>query len=139
MKSIFTDKNNEPMPHDLEQALGNTAQIWKNLEGFTKECAPAAVAEWKFTGEKYGWSYRVKDGKRNLIYLLPRDRYFKAAFVFSPKATIRVIDSTVSEAVKTVLMAAKPYAEGRGIRIDVKDLSNFEDIRKLITIKVSGS
>ncbi|MBW8359099.1 MAG: DUF3788 domain-containing protein [Weeksellaceae bacterium] len=139
MKSIFTDKNNEPTAHDLEQALGGSAQIWKNLEMFAKECAPKASAEWKFTGEKYGWSYRVKDNKRILIYLLPRDQYFKAAFVFGPKATVQVIDSTVSEAIKTELLDARSYAEGRGIRVDVRDISNFEDLKKLIVIKISGS
>lgn len=33
-------------------------------------------------------------------------------------------------------MLAKPYAEGRGIRIDSKHHSNFEDIQKLIKIKL---
>ncbi|MBK6642512.1 MAG: hypothetical protein IPG39_15450 [Bacteroidetes bacterium] len=35
-------------------------------------------------------------------------------------------------------MAAKSYAEGRGIRIDVRDNENIRDIQKLIEIKIAN-
>jgi hypothetical protein len=35
-------------------------------------------------------------------------------------------------------MAAKAYAEGRGIRIDVSDASNVNDIQTLIKIKIKN-
>jgi hypothetical protein len=35
-------------------------------------------------------------------------------------------------------MAAKSYAEGRGIRIAVTNEAILEDIKKLITIKISN-
>ena len=38
---------------------------------------------------------------------------------------------------KTEIKAAKKYAEGRGIRIDIKDQMLVADIEKLIAIKVA--
>lgn len=138
MKSIFTDKNIKPTIQDLEKGLDETFPIWKSLEVFTKNNYPNATDEWSFSGEKFGWSYRIKDDKRVLIYLLPRDTFFKIAFVFGQKATNQILESDISEFIKTELNSAKSHAEGRGIRIEVKDLSNFEDIQKLIKIKISN-
>lgn len=138
MKSIFVDKNIKPTTTELEHGLGETFHIWKSFEDFTKNNYPNATSEWKFSGEKFGWSYRIKDNKRVLIYLLPRDKFFKTAFVFGQKAMNQILESNISGAIKTELKAAKPYAEGRGIRIEIKDQSNFEDIQKLIKIKISN-
>jgi hypothetical protein len=82
---------------------------------------PTGLAEWNYPGKKYGWSYRIKDKKRAIIYFLPRDKYFKVAFVFGQKATDIVLASNISREIKTELEQATKYAEGRGIRIDIKN------------------
>ena len=43
----------------------------------------------------------------------------------------------MAEAIKNELQAANVYAEGRGIRIDIKDSKTTEDILKLIGIKIA--
>ncbi len=138
MKSIFTDKNSIPTLGDLKLGLGNTIDLWKKLEAFTNKNYPLAKAVWNYSGDKYGWSYQIKDNKRVIIYLLPRDHFFRVAFVFGAKAMDQIIESDIAESIKKELLAAKQYAEGRGIRIEVKDPSNLEDIKKLIKIKISN-
>ncbi|HET6765762.1 MAG TPA: DUF3788 family protein, partial [Chitinophagaceae bacterium] len=76
--------------------------------------------------------------KRALIYLLPRDGFFKAAFVFGPKATDIILKSTISENIKEEIKAAKVYAEGRGIRIEVRNKKILNDLKKLIMIKIGN-
>lgn len=137
MKSIFTDKHTEPNEKDLEIALGNTCNIWQYLRDFTKKKYPEAISEWNFSSEKFGWSFRLKDKKRVLIYLLPRDQYFKVAFVFGDKATDAILESTIDDSIKNEIKAAKKYTEGRGIRIEIKDQMLVADIEKLIAIKVA--
>lgn len=136
MKSIFSDKNRCPTHHKLSEALGETCSIWQQLVDFTKNNYPDATEEWRFSGEKFGWSYRIKDAKRVIIYLLPRDLFFKVAFVFGQKAVDQILESSVSEVIKEELLGTKAYAEGRGIRIEIKDTSNLEDIKKLIQFKI---
>ncbi|MGL2966289.1 DUF3788 domain-containing protein [Flavobacterium sp. XGLA_31] len=138
MKSIFTNKNEIPTTVSLKKALGETFEVWKKFEEFTKDHYPNAKSEWHFSGEKFGWSYRIKDNKRVLLYLLPRENFFKTAFVFGQKATEKILESAISESIKTELKSAKVYAEGRGIRIDVRNQSNSGDIQKLITIKIDN-
>jgi len=136
MKSIFTDKEKKPTDAALKKAIGRTYSSWKALSDFTYQSYPAATEGWNFPGEKYGWSFRISDKKRALIYLLPRDGFFKAAFVFGQKATDEILSSDMDETIKTELKNAKVYAEGRGIRVDVKNQSMLKDLKKLISIKI---
>jgi len=137
-KSIFTDKSSIPSNNDLKHSLGNTYHLWELIMETVHLKYPASLDEWNYPGVNYGWSFRMKDKKRAILYLLPRDQYFKIAFVFGQKATDIIIKSRVSDTIKSELASAKVYAEGRGIRIDIKDETLINDIKELITIKLSS-
>ena len=77
-----------------------------------------------------------KRQETGIIYFLPRENYFKVAFVFGQKATDDIMSSDIQTDIKNELHAAKVYAEGRGIRIDVKDEKKINDIEKLIDFKL---
>ena len=88
------------------------------------------------SGAKYGWAFRIKYKKRALVYLLPRDGFFKVSFVFGQKATDEIFLSNISETIKTGLKATKVYKEGRGITLEIKGGQLITDIQKLIEIKI---
>ena len=92
----------------------------------------------EFSIPKYGCRFKIKDKKRVILYLISRDKFFKAAFVFDLKATDNILKSNISEIIKADIQKAKVYAEGRGIRIDVTDSSFTEDLKKMISIKISS-
>jgi hypothetical protein len=129
---------NLPSEEDLHEALSSTASLWREITGFVLMKYPKAIQEWKYAGKNFSWSYRLKDKKRVIIYLLPGDGYFRAAFVFGQKATDKIMNSTILEKIKEELRNARVYAEGRGIRIDVKDITIINNIKKLIEIKISS-
>ena len=135
--NIFMDASKKPDDKDLQASYGNLFSLWQELRNYVFEKYPSAFEEWHYPGAKYGWSYRMKDKKRAILYLLPRDKYFKVAMVFGQKATDAVYSSNVSEEIKSELKAAKIYAEGRGIRIDIKNSSQIDDIKTLIDIKLA--
>ncbi|MDP4238280.1 MAG: DUF3788 domain-containing protein [Bacteroidota bacterium] len=137
-KSIFMNKQVIPTHNDLAGALADTCDLWQRIVDYVHLKYPAAVDEWNYSGANYGWSFRTKDKKRAIIYLLPRDGYFKAAFVFGQKATDRILESQVSEAIKSELNSARIYAEGRGIRIEITDKTVIKDIKALIDIKIAN-
>jgi hypothetical protein len=135
MESIFTDKYKEPTADDLKAALGHTYPLWKSIQEQVVSEYPKAVEEWLCS--KAGWHFRMKDKKRAIIYLLPRDKFFKVAFVFGQKATDAILQSNIGDFIKTELKSARVYAEGRGIRIDIKDEKLISDIKLLISIKLA--
>lgn len=135
--SVFMDKAVIPTDKDLDEKLDSSYKLWIQIKSMVMEMYPAGLAEWNFPGKKYGWSYRIKDKRRAIIYFLPRDKYFKVAFVFGQKATDKVLESDISEVIKTDLEQARKYTEGRGVSIDIKNDLTISDIRKLIEIKLT--
>lgn len=135
--SIFAEKAIVPDENMLRSALGDRYEQWSEIRACVTELYPLAKEEWNFPGQKYGWSFRIKDKKRAIIYLLPRDKYFLAAFVFGEKATHDALSSDISDLIKNEIASARVYAEGRGFRIEVKDGSMIRDIKKLIEIKIA--
>jgi hypothetical protein len=134
--SIFTDKAKIPDDFMLLEALGALYSAWKEIRDYVFRVYPKATEEWNSPGQKYGWSFRIKDKKRAIIYLLPRDKYFFVAFVFGAKATEEALASGINNAIKTTIESATVYAEGRGFRIDVRNEAIIEDVKKLTDIKL---
>jgi len=135
--SIFTDKKIMPVDDDLHIPLGNMYEMWQQITGYVHLKYPAAIDMWNYSGDKYGWSFRIKDKKRVIVYLLPRDRFFKVVMIFGQKATDAVMNSQVAEALKSELASAKVYVEGRCIRIDILNETILSDLKTLIDIKIS--
>jgi hypothetical protein len=135
--NVFMDKSVVPADDDLIKVLGSTYELWKNVRDYVFQQYPKAIEEWNYPGTKYGWSFRIKDKKRAIIYLLPRDMHFKTALVFGERATNAVMQSSVSNDIKDSLASAKAYAEGRGVRIDIFDEKILTDIKTLIDIKLA--
>ena len=88
------------------------------------------MKEWFYSGKKRGWSYRIKDNKRAIIYLQPRDKFFKVSFAFGQKATDTILESDISLEIKNDLKQAKVYKEGWGIQIEVTNEEILNDIEK---------
>ena len=135
--SIFMDKSQIPTDDDLRGALGDKYELWIAIRDRVFEKYPEGCEEWNFPGKKYGWSFRIKDKKRAIVYLLPREHAFMAAFVFGGRAFDVIKESEVSAQIISDLENAKVYAEGRGVRIPVPDRSALEDIFRLIDIKLA--
>ena len=135
--SIFMDKDSPPSGEDLKQALGSRYELWMEIRDGVLEKYPGGKEEWNFPGKKYGWSFRIKDKKRAIIYFLPRKGEFLLAFVFGGKAFEAIQKSEVSSKIVSDLESAKVYAEGRGVRIPVPDQSALKDIFTLIDIKLA--
>ena len=131
------DKSQVPTDVDLQAALGENYKLWMEIRDRVFEKYPTGTEEWNFPGKKYGWSFRIKDKKRAIIYLLPREGAFLAAFVFGGKAFNVIKESEVSAKIISDLESARVYAEGRGIRIPVPDSSVLDDIFRLIDIKLA--
>lgn len=119
--SIFQDKAETPTNKDLGKNIGSTYSLWLEIQKYVYQQYPNGKEDWNFLGKNYGWSFRIKDKKRAIIYFLPRENYFKIAFVFGQKALDQILETNVADSIKNDLLSAKKYAEGRGVRINVKN------------------
>ncbi len=136
--SIFMDLTKIPEVNELEIGLSKTYAFWKEIRDFVLEKYPAAIEEWHIAVKKYGWGFRIKDKKRAIIYLSPRDGFFLVAMVFGQKATDQILNSDVSNFTKEELINSKVYMEGRVIRFEIRDSTFINDIKRLVEIKIAN-
>lgn len=135
--SVFDDREAPPTDPALARALGRAAAAWAALkEKLQHECAPL-VEEWAFAGAKYGWSLRLKRGKRVIVYMTPGAGNFLASFALGEKACTAALDAGLPARVLALIAEAPRYAEGRGVRIPVRTLRDVASIRKLAAVKLA--
>lgn len=135
--SVFTDKTKVPTDQELEQALGDKYLLWQKIANLTYKAYPEGKEEWNYSGKNYGWSFRIKDKRRAIIYLLPRSGFFKVGIVFGDKALADIMTSNIPEEIKNDLQAAKKYAEGRGVHIEINSEAIIPAVEKLVEIKLA--
>jgi hypothetical protein len=135
---VHDDHPRPPRPADLAELLGRAGGLWDDVKAHAaREFAPISE-EWTRPGKKYSWSLRLKHRARTVCYLLPRPRHFLVAFVLGERAVAAAHQSTLPRSVLEAIDAARPYAEGRGIRIEVRTRKDLAQIRTLAAIKMAN-
>lgn len=132
---VLNDKNFKPDDTVISSIIGTNLKYYKEIKDYIKKSYDNITEEWKFYGQKYGWQLKIFYKKRNLLFIIPSESYFRIVFIFGDKAVERIEDSEISEKLKREVKTAKKYAEGRGISIKVEDENYIEDIKRLIDIK----
>ena len=137
--NAFLGKPERPNETELTSALGPTAGLWSEfIEWMAKE-EGVVGQEWKgICVKKYGWSLRLKQKARNIVYLGPGVGCFMVSFVLSDKALKAAKEERLPKAVGEVLVAAPRYPEGNGVRLVVQRASDLPAIRKIAAIKLAS-
>ena len=136
--SVFEDKAIMPDNKMLAKALGKSNRLWQDIKKHLKAEYGELIEEWKFYGQKSGWILKMLRKKRNLFFFVPIKDSFQVSFIFGDKAVAAVEKSDLPKKLITELKDARKYAEGRGLRIDVKSSADVENIKKLVEIKVNN-
>ncbi len=136
--SAFDDKSRKPGPGDLRSSLGRTSAHWDGLIAHIEAKHAPLEKTWNFSGENWGWSLRLKQKKRTVLYMTPCKGRFLVGFVLGEKAVKAAHGSTLPEPVLTIIDEAKRYAEGRGVRLEIKRKNDLETAKRLAAIKMEN-
>jgi hypothetical protein len=135
---IFTDKTAKPTQNALIEILGKTFSLWEELLINIQTIVGDITEEWKYYGGKSGWQLKILLNKRNLFFFVPGNKLFSIIFIFGDKAVSVIEKSDLPGSIIERLINTPKYAEGRGIRIDVKSKKDLGVIQKLISIKLDN-
>lgn len=135
--SAFDDKEKEPDALELAAVLGNARDLWDDLIDYLSEQYPPLIEQWGFSGKKWGWSLRVKQTKRTILYMTPSEDFFFIGFALGEKAVQAALESDLPETVVNIIENAPKYAEGRGIRFDVRTSADLKAVQQLASFKMS--
>jgi hypothetical protein len=136
--NAFLGKADRPSDDELTAALGPTAGLWSEFIAWMAKEEGVAGQEWKgICVNKYGWSLRLKQKSRNIVYLGPGKGCFMVSFVLSDKALKAAKEAHLPKAVADALAAAPRYPEGNGLRLVVHRTADLSALRKIAAIKLA--
>jgi len=134
----FKNKDEFPTERRIKETIGASSSILREIRRYTLSSVGETKEEWKYYGVKNGWVLKTFYKKRNLFFIGMYDGYFRISFVFGERAVKTAMESEISKTLKKELSEARKYAEGQGLSLQVEDSHHFEDIKKLIDIKVNS-
>jgi hypothetical protein len=133
--SAFANKNHQPTVDDLRLVLGKSYGAWTRIiELVTERIAPISKV-WGFTSAGTGWGLRLKRKDRIILYLTPRKGNFLVSFALGEKAVAAAHAQKLLPSLLKAIDAAPRYAEGRGIRLEVRHVREVRALATLAEIK----
>jgi hypothetical protein len=94
------------------------------------------TTEWRRYSKTAPWTLKVSRGERTLFYATPLPGAFEATVVLGERATEAALSGRVSKSLHASIRAARPYAEGRPVRITVRGKKDLADVEELLAVKL---
>ncbi len=91
---------------------------------------------WNHSGAKFGWSLRLKQKERVILYLTPQHGAFLVGLVLGERAAQSAEAAALPPLALAALTSAPKYAEGRGIRLAVTSPATLAAVQALIPFKL---
>jgi hypothetical protein len=121
-----------PSTRELAGRLGSSHAAFRAL---TRQHA-TDTCEWKRYGKTSPWVLKVSRGDRTLLYLAPGTDAFEVTVVLGERATEAALAGRVSQALHASIRAARPYVEGRPVRVVVRTEGDLAGVAELVAVKL---
>jgi len=129
--NAFVGKKTRPTSRELALALGDALPLWKKLQEELQ-----LTPEWNSYSPKAGWSLKLNDKKRTILYLSPCKGCFRASFALGDKAVDAAKSSNLPKKVMKLIAEAKKYPEGTALRFEPVNPADLTSITTLARIKL---
>lgn len=133
--SAFTDKAHQPTEKDLRSVLGRAYTAWVRLIELVSDRIVPISQVWGFTSASTGWGLRLKRKDRVILYMTPCEDHFLVSTALGEKAVIAAHERKLPATVLQAIDAAPKYAEGRGVRLKVRQVREVAALATLAEIK----
>jgi len=137
MPNAFAGRSEPPSQAEVALALGNSQNLWLELVSTLKQ-EFQLTEEWGSSSVKAGWSLRLQNKKRNIVYLAPWKGSFLASFALGDKAIAAAKKSKLPARVLRLIGEAKRYAEGTAVRVEVQKPADVAAVKILAKIKLEN-
>jgi hypothetical protein len=121
-----------PSVEELARLLGKSYDAFQAL---THE-RTGATCEWKRYSKKGPWVVKVSEDERTLFYLTPHADRFEVTVVLGERATKAALAGRVRPALHGAIRSARPYVEGRPVRVVVAGKADLAGVAELVAVKL---
>jgi len=135
--SALDDGSRPPEAAEIRGVLGKSAALWDRLIARVAGEHGGITEQWNFSGAKVGWSLRLREKGRVVVYMTPQAGAFLVGIVLSERAASAARRGDVPESVRALIDGAPRYAEGRGIRLTVASRGDLATVLELVALKTA--
>lgn len=129
---VSSDAAGPPGTRELARQLGESYAAFLTLT----QRGSGVTCEWKRYSRKSPWVVKVSEGERTLFYATPMAGAFETTVVLGKRATEAALGGQVSKKLHASILAARPYVEGRPVRIVVKGQGDAAGVEQLLAVKL---
>ncbi|HRX85635.1 MAG TPA: DUF3788 family protein [Phycisphaerae bacterium] len=133
---LLADAGKKPSDADVREVLGRAFTHWRTLVDGVAGIEPNAAGAWRFY-KSSGWTFVIRDKKRNLLYLRPVKGKILTSMALGEAAYKAALASELPEDLRAELRAAPKYPEGRPARVGVRTQAEVKTVLKLIELKAA--
>jgi len=122
-----------PSAREIATLLGRSHAAFVALT----HCRAGVTCEWKRYSKNSPWVLKVSQGDRTLLYATPKADAFEVTVVLGERAAQAALGGRVSKGLHASIRAAKPYVEGRPVRIMVRGQADLAGVEELVAVKLN--
>lgn len=135
--SVFGDPAVSPTDDEVRAALGPAVAAWMALIEHVTRTYPPASHAWNFAGARYGWSLRLRQAERVVLYLIPQRGRFLVGIVLGASAVAASREADLPADVRRTIAEAPRHSEGTGVRLAVSSEDELAAITALAALKMA--
>lgn len=138
-QAILNDKLVKPNDDIIFSIIGNTELIWKQTFSYLFDKSKDISVDWKYSDCGKEWFCQALRKKKSLFWIkILEKNSFRIAFWFANRLEPIIMQSNLPVNLKTEFKNAKPFNNARCIYIDMHDSRDFENVKKLIDLKLKN-
>jgi len=137
--ALLNDRLVKPNDDIIFSLIGDTELLWKQTFSYLFDTNKNISVNWRYSDCGKYWVCIVLQKKNTIFRLrLLKKNSFSLAFPFGDKLEPTILQSNLPERIKNDFINAKRYNATRYISINVENLKDFENVKKLIDLKTNN-
>ena len=136
---LFADKQIQPSPNEINEALGIVRAEWTSLCDFLRSHY-RTQEDFKFLyGCDYGWALRFRNKGKLLTALFPNRDHFISLVILNGKQLGSAEKFKLHSSARRAIDSANLYAEGKWLFVKVIGPNDVKDVETLLDLKAQRS
>ncbi len=134
---LLTDILVYPSDEIIFAIIGEKKMLWKAIMKYMSDNYAGSSGEWRFYNDGKRWLFKMVYKKKTVFWATIMDRAFKITFYMGNKAENIINNSELSAEIKEDFKTAKRYGLIRPLSFIIKQQNDFENVLKIIAIKIA--
>lgn len=133
---ILSNKDQLPTEEIIFSHIGKSKIFWESIFEYIQSNHPDFSEQWRYYNDGKSWLLKITRKSKTILWISVIHNSFKITFYFGDKAEPTILESAISDALKTEFKDGKRYGKIRGLTLLMNNKMNIEFVKELISIKL---